>query len=112
MILLEGKENKLTSHSHQEASNDQRPSQNCRPRRHRPHHHRRGYAPSLVHALRPLMGAEMERDVQAGDVVQVVGSMETDGNKLIGTVVDTWLQETHIESVWWNIMLSTGQIIQ
>lgn len=58
------------------------------------------------------MGAELERAVQAGDVVQVVGSMEADGKKLIGTVVDTWLQETHIESVWWNIMLSTGQIIQ
>lgn len=51
----------------------------------------------------------MERDVQAGDVVQVVGSM---AEMPIGTVVDPWLQETHIESVWWNIMLSTGQIIQ
>ena len=51
----------------------------------------------------------MKRDVQAGDVVQVVGSM---AEMPIGTVVDPWLQETHIESVWWNIMLSTGQIIQ
>ena len=58
------------------------------------------------------MGAELERLVQAGDVVQVVGSMQPDGKKRIGTVVDKWLQETHIESVWWNIMLSTGQIIQ
>jgi hypothetical protein len=58
------------------------------------------------------MGAELERLVQAGDVVQVVGSMQPDGKKLIGTVVDKWLDESHIESVWWNIMLSTGYVIQ
>lgn len=58
------------------------------------------------------MAAETERAVQAGDVVQVVGSMQPDGKKLIGTVVDKWQNGTHIESVWWNIMLSTGYIIQ
>lgn len=58
------------------------------------------------------MGAETERVVQAGDVVQVVGSMEADGKKLIGTVIDPWLQPPQIESEWWNIMLSTGNIIQ
>ena len=38
--------------------------------------------------------------------------MEVDGNKLVGTIIDTWLEEDHIESVWWNIMLSTGYVIQ
>lgn len=58
------------------------------------------------------MGTERERPIEPGDVVQVVGSMEVDGNKLVGTIIDTWLEEEHIESVWWNIMLSTGNIIQ
>ena len=56
--------------------------------------------------------AEWERPPKPGDVVQVVGSMEVDGNKLVGTIIDTWLEEDHIESVWWNIMLSTGYVIQ
>jgi len=38
--------------------------------------------------------------------------MEVAGNKLVGTIIDMWLEEEHIESVWWNIMLSTGNIIQ
>ena len=58
------------------------------------------------------MGTERARPIEPGDVVQVVGSMEVDGNKLVGTIIDTWLEEEHIESVWWNIMLSTGNIIQ
>ena len=58
------------------------------------------------------VGAEWERLPKPGDVVQVVGSMEVDGNKLVGTIIDTWLEEDHIESVWWNIMLSTGHVIQ
>ena len=56
--------------------------------------------------------AEWERPPKPGDVVQVVGSMEVDGNKLVGTIIDTWLEEDHIESVLWNIMLSTGYVIQ
>ena len=58
------------------------------------------------------MGTERELQLKPGDVVQVVGSMEVDGNKLVGTIIDTWLEEDHIESVWWNIMLATGHIIQ
>jgi len=54
------------------------------------------------------MAAETERAVQAGDVVQIVGSMEPDGKKLIGTTLDPWYPLAE----WWNIMLSTGQIIQ
>ena len=50
-----------------------------------------------------------EKTVQPGDVVVIVGSM---ADVLIGTVIDPWLQPPQIESEWWNIMLSTGNIIQ
>lgn len=53
-------------------------------------------------------------DVRAGDVVRVIGSHVIDneyGAKLIGTAIDPWLQEDHIESIWWNVLLADGKII-
>ena len=55
------------------------------------------------------MGTEKERPIEPGDVVVIRGSM---ADVLIGTVIDPWLQPPQIETEWWNIMLSTGNVIQ